>query len=186
MKALLIAALIAAPSLAFADCPPVAERDARYHSLMADVAKAPDQNTAQHINSELWRIWTTAPDEVAQELLNSGMEKRRIADYRGAIETLDRLVEYCPHYAEGYNQRAFVQFLSQNYEASLADLNETLAIVPDHIGAHSGRALVFFELGEEYHGQIALRQALALNPWLPERFRLKPLEAEPEPEKSDL
>ena len=30
-------------------------------------------------------------------------------------------------------------------------------------------------MGREVEGQLALRHALTLNPWLPERFRLKPM-----------
>ena len=43
---------------------------------------------------------------------------------RQATDALDRLVEYCPNYAEGYNQRAFVSFLRQDFEAALVELFE--------------------------------------------------------------
>ena len=168
-----------------ANCPPVPERSARHAELMEELAKAPDQPTAQNLNQELWGIWITAPDEASQELLLNGMKKRGSYDYLGALSDFDRLVGYCPNYAEGYNQRAYIHYLREDYEASLADLATTLRIIPDHIGALSGRALALFKLGRHHEGQLALRQALAFNPWLNERFLLKPLPAEDD-KKTDL
>ena len=80
---------------------------------------------------------------------------------------------YCPDYAEGYNQRAFVSFLAHDFEAALVDLEATLALNPRHIGALSGKALTLIGLGRREDGQATLRAALALNPWLSERALLE-------------
>ena len=181
MKALLLA-FAALPSLALADCPPVPERSARHTELMDLVANAPNELQAQDHNNALWAIWTTAPDDVAQQILLRGMERRRVFDFLGAIKDFDALVDYCPHYAEGYNQRAFIHFLREDYEAALVDLRKTLEITPDHIGAASGVALSLLEMGREAEGQLALRHALTLNPWLPERNQLREM---PVPQETD-
>ena len=104
------------------------------------------------------------------------MERRAGYDFNGAIKDFDTLIEYCPNYAEGYNQRAFVNFIRGDYEISLADLDRAIEITPDHIGAITGRALALMQLGQNREGQLALREALLLNPWLPERNRLVPLD----------
>lgn len=171
-----LSALFLAPTLALADCPPVAERSNRHHELMDLVAAAPDENTARDLSNELWGIWATAPDDTAQQILQRGMERRDSYDFVGALKDFDALIAYCPNYAEGYNQRAFVNFINGSHAVSLTDLDRTLELTPDHIGALSGRALVLLELGREREGQLALREALKLNPWLPERNRLVPLE----------
>jgi tetratricopeptide (TPR) repeat protein len=102
-------------------------------------------------------------------LLDRGMERRASYDFLAAYEALDRLVAYCPDYAEGYNQRAFVSFLRQDFAAALADLDRALALSPDHVAALSGRALTLLGLGRTEEARLALSRALALNPWLPER-----------------
>jgi Flp pilus assembly protein TadD len=79
------------------------------------------------------------------------------------------LVEYCPDYAEGYNQRAFASFLRRDYNAALVDLNKALEIMPNHIAALSGKGMTLMGMGRNEEGQEALRGALALNPWLAER-----------------
>lgn len=143
---------------------------------MRDIATADNETDAQRLSNALWEIWITAPDQTAQEILRRGMERRSGYDFAGALKDFDALVDYCPKYAEGYNQRAFVNFLRGDFELSLADLERAIEITPDHIGALSGRALALMELGRTHEGQLALRDALKLNPWLPERHSLIPID----------
>ncbi len=173
MKHVLLA-LLCAPTLAYADCPPPTERTAEHSALMGQLRSAENETQARDLNNALWAIWTTAPDAAAQAMLDEGMSRRASFDFLGAIKALDRLVVYCPQYPEGYNQRAFVHFLRQNYPAALRDLQRVLEMMPDHIGAASGLALTFIEMGRHDEGQAALRYALSLNPWLPERHALRP------------
>jgi tetratricopeptide (TPR) repeat protein len=147
------------------------------------VAKSSNEMVARDYTNELWGVWATAPDETAQEILNRGMNRRASFDLTGALEDFDTLIEYCPNYAEGYNQRAFVRFIQQDFEAALPDLNKAVELTPDHIGAVVGQALALMELGHIREGQIALRRALLLNPWLPERNRILPL---PNTQENDI
>ncbi|SMX33044.1 tetratricopeptide repeat protein [Actibacterium lipolyticum] len=169
----LIIALTAIAMPAYANsCPPVPEQEPRKSELMAEVRSAPDERTAKLLTNELWGIWATAPDPHAQEILDEGLERRAAYDFVGAIKAFDALIEYCPDYAEGYNQRAFVAFIRQDYHAALADLNRALSLAPDHIAALAGKALTQIGLGRVAAGQKTLRKALKMNPWLPERHML--------------
>ena len=170
------------PVTAFAGCPPLPDRGARHSELMELVATASNETVAREYTNELWGIWATAPDDTAQEILDRGMTRRASYDFAGALDDFDTLIAYCPDYAEGYNQRAFVNFIREDYEAALKDLNRAVELTPDHIGAIVGRALALIQLGHTRDGQIALRRALLLNPWLPERNRVTPL---PEREEND-
>jgi tetratricopeptide (TPR) repeat protein len=122
----------------------------------------------------MWELWAEAPDQAAQAVLDRGMGKRRSYNFQGALEEFDRLIEYCPNYAEGYNQRAFVNFLREEYELALVDLDRALDLSPTHVAALAGKALTLMGLGRIDEGQAALKQALKLNPWLPERRMLLP------------
>lgn len=146
------------------------------------VATASNESAAREYTNELWGIWATAPDDTAQEILDRGMTRRAAYDFAGALSDFDKLIEYCPDYAEGYNQRAFVNFIREDYTTALKDLDRAVALTPDHIGAVVGRALALIQLGRVREGQIALRKALLLNPWLPERNRVTPL---PEREENE-
>jgi tetratricopeptide (TPR) repeat protein len=121
----------------------------------------------------MWEIWATAPDAHAQDLLNSGMARREMFDFETAESVFTALIDYCPDYAEGWNQRAFVRFLRQDFEAALPDLEEALRLNPTHVAALSGKALTLLNLGRDAEGQMILRRALDLNPWIPERAYLR-------------
>ena len=165
------AAVLAAP--AFAECPPAPDIAEAEAALFARAQAAENEGQGRDVMNELWKIWTTAPDEPAQELLDRGMSARSSYDFLGALDALDRLVEYCPDYAEGYNQRAFVNFLRQDYEAALVDLDLALERAPKHVAALSGKALTLMGLGRQDEAQEVLREAVKLNPWISERRMLQ-------------
>lgn len=171
MRLILALCVIAVPAFA-EECPRVPDHAAAVESIIADLRIARDATEASQLNDSLWRIWMAAPDAVAQDLLNRGMAKRREANYVASTEIFDELVSYCPAYAEGYNQRAFTNFLAQDYATALTDIDRALAIEPRHLGALTGKALSLIGLERMDEAQVVLRRALALNPWLAERSLL--------------
>jgi len=148
---------------------PVQDKSQELGSLHSSLLQAETPAQAQALSGKLWMIWLDAPDERAQRLLDLGMRKRAGFDYLGARDTLDELVEYCPEYAEGYNQRAFASFLRQDFLSALFDLEKALELNPQHLGALSGKGLTLMGMGRNEEAQDVLREALKLNPWLPER-----------------
>ena len=156
------------------DCPKAPDQTTRIEALLSDVRDAHNEQAARLITNEMWAIWSTAPNAQAQEILDRGMRKRRSFDLLGAREDFDRLVEYCPDYAEPYNQRAFVNFINGEFDQALVDLDRAIALAPHHVAAIAGRALTLMGLGRVDEGQDALREVLKRHPWLPERQHLLP------------
>jgi tetratricopeptide (TPR) repeat protein len=170
---LILAAVLVGP--AWADgCPEAPDHGAALDRLVAQLQEAPDYTAARSLNAQMWQLWLDAPDEPSQAMLDQGMRARSSYDFEGAFERFDALVGYCPFYAEGYNQRAFVHFLREDYVAALPDLDRALELNPQHVGALSGKALTLIALGRDDEGQAVLRDAVALNPWLNERALLRP------------
>ena len=170
MRALLLALLL---PLQAAACPaqaPIAERTDALHERLA---AAPDPATAQRLSGALWAIWTRAPDETAQELLDAGMTAIRVGDLARAADVLTRLTAYCPDYAEGWNQRAFARYLSGDYAGAVADLDVAIGLSPRHLGALTGQGLSYLAMGQRPAGEAVIRRALRLNPWLGERGLLE-------------
>ena len=171
MRWIAVLALTICP--AFAECPPAPDI-AEAEGLLLEAARAaPSEEAARGISSKLWALWAAAPDAKAQALLDRGMAARRKWDFVTSLAAFDALVAYCPHYAEGYNQRAFVYFLSAEYERALADLDLAIARSPRHVAAISGKALTLMGLERMDEAQEVLRHALSLNPWIPERAYLR-------------
>jgi len=167
MRYLILACL---PTLALADgCPTAPDHSAELDDLLAQIQTAPDERTAQGLSNQMWQLWDNAPDEPSQQMLNDGMRARANFDFLRAYQRFDALVSYCPFYAEGYNQRAFVHYLREDYVAALPDLDRALELNPQHVGALSGKALTLWALQRPAEALEALDAALALNPWLGER-----------------
>ncbi|MEQ3710335.1 MAG: tetratricopeptide repeat protein [Tateyamaria sp.] len=171
MKPILILAFVSAP--AWADtCPPSPDNTAALSALIEKIRAAPDERAAQPISGQMWQLWLMAPDAAAQEALDQGMRQRSSYDFAGSVASFDRLVAYCPEYAEGYNQRAFSYFLTEDFEAALVDLDAALRLSPDHVGAQSGRALTLMNLGRIEEARAQMLEAVENNPWLSERALL--------------
>ena len=171
----LFAALIATPALA---CPAVDKgaMDAARDPLFERLLETKSEAEAEPVVDTIWLSWATAPDQRAQRLLDEGMSRIRQADCGKADELLSDLIAYCPDYAEGWNQRAFARFLSNDLEGALEDLDRALQLEPRHFGALAGKALTLLRQGRTTLGQQALEAAVKLNPWLKERHLLVPSE----------
>ncbi|MFT5798677.1 MAG: hypothetical protein ACI84R_002745 [Candidatus Azotimanducaceae bacterium] len=109
------------PSLAFS-CPDVQTDQVEQNRLYSGLRAASNEMNGRAVADQLWEIWITAPDEQSQELMDAGRERIRVADYERAEEIFDELIDYCTNYAEGWNQRAFVRYLRQDYGNGLVPL----------------------------------------------------------------
>lgn len=175
MKLNVLACIVAGPVWASV-CPEPPDHASELNDLITAAQAAPDEASGRALSNEMWELWATAPDEKAQTLLDEAMARREAYDYYAAMNAAEALIDYCPDYAEGYNQRAFIHFLRQDFEAALPDLEQTVALLPNHVAALTGQALTLSALGRNAEATLALRAALDLNPWLSERHLLPQLE----------
>ncbi|MEM6339651.1 MAG: tetratricopeptide repeat protein [Pseudomonadota bacterium] len=173
MRILICLAFLCGPALA-ETCPPSDDISNELGVLIDKAREAKNETDGRAIANEMWQVWLRAPNAQAQALLDRGMGMRRVADYLAALSAFNRLIDYCPDYAEGYNQRAFVHFLQGNFPAALPDLDTALSLSPNHVGAQSGRALTLMNMGDLAAARTQMQAALNNNPWLSERALLAP------------
>jgi tetratricopeptide (TPR) repeat protein len=138
-------------------------------ALFAELAAAKSEPEARQIEERIWNFWFRAPDAESQRLLDLSKYAQLKFDYGNAFARLDELIKHAPDYAEGWNQRATLLFLTGSYELSLEAIVETLKREPLHYGALAGRGIILLLLGRDDEGQVALKEALKINPWLKER-----------------
>lgn len=142
-----------------------AERDRLFEAL----AKAANAAEAQAIAAQVWALWFRAPDAEAAALMRQALDRRGGGDYSGAVALLDTLISGKPEWAEAWNQRATMRYLLRDFEGSLDDIAHVLALEPKHFGALSGQALILMHQGKMEAGQLALRRAVDIDPFLSER-----------------
>ena len=174
MRAGAFVALMAFPlsGMANATCPDPVDVRGELLNLIAKAQAAESFSDGRRVSNEMWEVWLRAPDEAAQEVLDAGMRRRDVSDFAGALKEFDRLVDYCPTYAEGFNQRAFVNFLQGDFDRALVDLDIALKLQPYHIAAQSGRAMTLMNLGLIDEARAQMLVAVENNPWLSERALL--------------
>lgn len=168
-------ALFLTASLAAAEnCPPALDTSQDMALLLEEARGAKTEMAGRVASDKMWQLWLKAPNAQAQEILDSGMRRRSSYDYLGAEAEFQRLIDYCPNYAEGYNQRAFVRYLQGNFNGALDDLDKVLSMSPNHVGAQSGRALTLMHTGNLSSARLQMLEALENNPWLSERALVAP------------
>ena len=171
----LLAGLVFSPDLR-AQTPLTAETIAERDRLLEALRTAPTEAAGQGTAYQVWQFWMhQAPDADSAAMMEQVLERRRQYDLAGAMEHLDRLVAHAPDWSEAWNQRATVLYFQEDYDRSLEDVEQVLALEPKHFGALAGKAVMLMRQGRITLGQQALREALAIHPWLSERRMLLPV-----------
>jgi tetratricopeptide (TPR) repeat protein len=114
----------------------------------------------------LWQMWHRSGDPRLDGLLHEGIGAMERQDLSAADATFTRLISEAPAFAEGWNKRATVRYMSQDYAASISDCRETLARNPNHFGALSGQGLCYLMLEQFREAAELFRRTLAVHPHL--------------------
>ena len=136
------------------------ELDVLFETLKA----AKTRPEAARIAGEIQRIWSQSGSDTADLLMERADEAISNEEFPLAIEILDRLVVLQPDWAEAWNRRATVFFLTDDYRRSVADIGEVLRLEPRHYGAISGLGLIYRSLGDDKRAFKAFEQALEIYP----------------------
>lgn len=125
------------------------DRNIELNKLFKELKGAKDLSIAQTIENKIWEIWTKHPNQkVLTDSLTIGTELMNRGEFSLAYNIFSNIVEKEPEWAEGWNKRATVLYLMNNYQSSLEDIEEVLVLEPRHFGALSGQALVYIKLGQ--------------------------------------
>jgi tetratricopeptide (TPR) repeat protein len=151
-------------------CWPAAGADA--HSVALDKAFGRlqvqnDSADTERAESEIWNLWMHSTDPSHDALLASATDAMAKGRLKSAEDILSRLVDLNPQFAEAWNKRATLYYLTRRLDQSLADIDKTLALEPRHFGALSGRGMILFEKGMLREALDAYEDANAINPHMP-------------------
>jgi tetratricopeptide (TPR) repeat protein len=160
IAALLAMLLIAGPGEpAFAD-----QDDPRLDGLFERLQTTSNPAEAHAVEQRIWRVWLEADDAGVNRLMQQGILAMHGQRYGAALQAFDHMVEQAPEFAEGWNKRATVHFLMGNWQASVRDIQQTLALEPRHFGALFGLGLIYDALEQPEAALRSFEATLALNP----------------------
>ena len=137
---------------------------------MADVAllvrslRDADSATRELAEQSLWRIWARSGDLEIDKLYQIGLEQMNAGDLKQAIATFTRIIERNPDFAEGWNKRATLYYLTGELRRSLADCDQVMKYNPHHFGALSGYVMIHVRLENYERALEYARRALDVNP----------------------
>jgi tetratricopeptide (TPR) repeat protein len=145
---------------------PLPPRAQRLDELFATLKAAPDQSAAKRAENGIMALWLESGSDTVDLLMVWSLKAIDDKDYPRALDFLDRVVTMKPDYAEGWNKRATVFYLTENYSQAVADIQRALIAEPRHFGALSGLGSILREIGADKKAIEAYNQALALDPYL--------------------
>lgn len=141
--------------------------------LFEELANAENELEGTLAEQAIWRFWfDQSPSVDVRASLDAGISRREAYDFEAAEQHFSEVVESAPNYAEGYNQRAFIRFLRENYNDAQIDLEIALELEPRHFGAMAGLFLVLQKKNQQDASLKMLQLAVEIHPWLKERFAL--------------
>ena len=131
-----------------------------------EALKGDDRELAATAEAILWRAWCCSGDSEADRNFRAGVEAMQQQQLQRAEDLFGRVIQIDPNFAEGWNKRATVRHMRQDFRGSIADCQETLTRNPNHFGASSGQGLCHMSLNEFPEAAICFRRALEIHPHL--------------------
>ncbi len=149
-------ALAAEPTDAAVGKPAEAEPENKLDTLFSELKRERNEKAAERIASRIGEEWARSGSASVDLMMMWSKTAMDAQKFDVALDFLDQVVTLKPDFAEGWNRRATVHFMMQNYSKSMADINRTLLLEPRHFGALSGMGQIM---------KNTERKQLALEAW---------------------
>jgi tetratricopeptide (TPR) repeat protein len=141
-------------------------RDQKIDALLDTLKTAKDDSVATQAEVSLAALWMESGSPTVDLMMEWTLAAMKAKNYPLALDYLDRILTLRPDYAEGWNTRATVYFLSDDFGHAVVDIKEVLRLEPRHFGALSGLGAILREVGKEKEALAVFQQALAVDPHL--------------------
>lgn len=153
-------ALLAAPARAD-------QTDSRLEGLFEQLKDAQTTREGALLEAAVWQIWGETDEDDAAFLYRRGLDAMSNDLPEDAIGFFSDAIKRAPDFAEAWNKRATVLYVMGDYQRSVADVEQTLALEPRHFGALAGLGLINLALGRDAAALRAFEAALKVHPQQP-------------------
>jgi tetratricopeptide (TPR) repeat protein len=138
----------------------------RLDVLFGELKRAQNERAAGRVASRIGEEWINSGSASVDLMMIWAKKAMEEQKFDIALDFLDQVVVMRPEYAEGWNRRATVHFMMQNYAKSMADIEQTLELEPRHFGAIAGMAQIFKLRGNKQLAFNAYQRVLDIYPML--------------------
>lgn len=132
--------------------------------LLVEALGDDDEAVRQLAEHSLWQVWSRSGDPEVDRLFKIGLEQMTGQAPEAAIETFSEVIRKKPEFAEGWNKRATLYYLTGEFDKSLADCEEVVKRNPSHFGALSGFGMNYLRLKRPEKALEYFQRALRVNP----------------------
>jgi tetratricopeptide (TPR) repeat protein len=132
--------------------------------LYARLASSKDADETEGIVTLLLHSYSESGSDTGDLLLQRARHAIGIERYQDALKILDQTIALLPDWAEGWNARATVRYLDDDYSGSMADVAQTLKREPNHLGALMGMGAILEARGKREDALKVYERALTIAP----------------------
>ncbi|WP_235905808.1 tetratricopeptide repeat protein [Pseudooceanicola pacificus] len=132
-------------------------------SLLEQLRTA-DPVDAKRLDRQIRMEWSRSGSPTMDLLLKRGRDAMEAGNIDIAIGHLSALTDHAPDFAEGWHSRAQAFFRAEEYGLALHDLEQTLALNPEHFAAMYGLAVVFETLDKPQQAYALYQRILDIYP----------------------
>ena len=136
----------------------------RIDELFDSLKREPNQEKASRIATEIRMNWLNQGSDSVNALMDWAQQAMEDSRYNVALDLLNQVIVLFPTYVEGWNRRATLHYITGDYQKSMADIAQTLALEPRHFGALMGMAKILSVDHEDHRALEVYERVLAIYP----------------------
>jgi tetratricopeptide (TPR) repeat protein len=122
------------------------------------------ENVRNQAEQAIQRIWSRSGNSAIDAMFTRGVREMYERNFVRAISTFTEIIKAKPDFAEGWNKRATLYFITREYNKALADCDEVIKRNPHHFGALAGFGQIYLELDQPEKALDYFQKALNINP----------------------
>lgn len=134
--------------------------------LFTQLAKAKNELEAKGVAEQIERIWAKSGSDTADLLMSRVDIALQARQYNVALDIVDSVIALEPKWADAWNKRATILFLQNDFDGSMRDIRQVLALEPRHYMAIGGISLIYQGMDNKKLALKAARQALEIYPFM--------------------
>jgi len=132
--------------------------------IYARLAASKDSDETEGLVGLLLASYAQSGSDTCDLLISRAHKAMETKDFDDAERILNATIALRPEWAEGWNARATLRYLDDDYDGSMADVAETLKREPRHLGALLGMASILESRDKKDAALKIYQRVLAIAP----------------------